>query len=118
MYEVEISGDGRVRFTGKAHVGTVGTVEGRLRPHDLALLARAVRDSGFTGWRSRYLDEDDGCESVFTDAPAVTIAVKRKDKTQHVNYYYGCQGAEVPIHIDALSGYIDWLVGTEKWIGK
>lgn len=119
VYEVEVFGDGRVRYTGEAFVKTAGVREARIDARSVAQLATAVRAARFDTMRSGYQDEADGCAPVPTDMPSLTIAVKRDGRTQSVNYYFGCRGPDIPsARIVSLAGAIDQLAGTAALVGQ
>lgn len=119
VYEVEVFADGRVRYTGEEHVQATGLHETRLSSRAVNELAAAVHAARFDTLGASYQDADDGCRDLFTDAPSLTIAVKRGGRTAHVNYYTGCSGPGVPsAQIRALADTIDRIAGVQAFIGK
>ena len=118
VYEVEVFGDGRVRYTGEAFVKTTGVHETHIDQRALAQLAKAIREARFGTLRTRYQDEADGCETVFTDNPSLTLAVKRDGKIRSVNYYFGCRGGIPSARIVSLARTIDQLASTRALVGK
>jgi len=119
VYEVEVFADGRVRYTGEEHVKTSGTHEARISPDAVRQLAVAMRAARFDTLRSSYQDVDDGCDRLFTDAPSLTIGMKRDGRTKGVNYYGGCSGPAVPsARIRALANTIDQIAGTKTFTGN
>ncbi len=117
VYEVEVFGDGRVRYTGEAFVKTTGVHETRIDRRAVGQLAQAIRTARFDMLRRSYQDENDGCENVITDAPSLTLAVKRGGRTRSVHYYFGCEGRDIPsARIVSLAGTIDRLAGTRALV--
>ena len=119
VYEIEVFSDGRVRYTGEEHVKASGTHEARISPDAVRQLAAAMQAARFDTLRSSYQDADDGCDMLHTDAPSITIGMKRGGRTTGVNYYGGCSGPTVPsARIRGLADTIDRIAGTQAFIGK
>ncbi|WP_288379512.1 DUF6438 domain-containing protein [uncultured Massilia sp.] len=117
VYEIDVFADGRVRYTGEEHVKTTGTHEARLSPHAVTQLAAAIQAARFETLGGSYQDGNDGCRDLFTDAPSLTIGVKRTGRLLRVNYYTGCSGPAVPsARIHALADTIDRIAGTQAFI--
>ena len=119
VYEVEVFGDGRVRYTGDAFVKTTGVRETRIDRRAVDQMAKAIQASRFDTLRRSYQDQADGCENVITDAPSLTLAVRRDGRTRSVNYYFGCEGRDIPsARIVSLADRIDQLAGTRALVEK
>jgi hypothetical protein len=119
VYEVEVFADGRVRYTGEEQVRVTGEHAARLPTRAVTELVAAVHAARFDTLRGSYQDADDGCRELFTDAPSLTIAVKRAGRLEHVNYYTGCSGPAVPsARIRALADTIDRIAGTQAFTGN
>ncbi|MEW6761831.1 MAG: DUF6438 domain-containing protein [Pseudomonadota bacterium] len=117
VYEVEVFGDGRVRYTGEEFVKSTGVHETRIDGRAVAQLAKAVQAARFDALRRSYQDEADGCENVMTDASSLTLAVRRGGRTKSVNYYFGCEGRNIPsTRIVSLADTIDRLAGTQALV--
>jgi hypothetical protein len=118
IYEVEVTEQGAVTFSGHRFVEKTGKHHGKVTPSQFQQLAALVKQVGFFRLQDRYRYEQDGCTTWATDNPTVDIIVTRGSKKKHVSYYYGCKGPSVAKQIVALSEAIDKITGTSAWIGN
>ncbi|MFC5546981.1 DUF6438 domain-containing protein [Massilia aerilata] len=110
VYQLDIARDGSGSFTGKEFVKAKGVREVRLSPGDVALMSAVLERSGFASWKASYLSAEDGCTTMYTDNPSVTISVTKGGKTKTVMLYQGCSGPAVPTEaVDWLANTIDFL---------
>jgi len=118
VYNVEVKADGTISFTGKEYVKSLGPQRGTVSKDGLALLSLAVQHADLPAMRPRYLEESDGCKSVATDLPSLTITVTRAGATRTVMFYHGCFGmGALATRLGWLADTIDEIAGTGQWIG-
>ncbi len=118
-YSVTVTPDGRVSFSGHAHVQTAHA-EGHATPDQLASIQRALTESGFATMKSSYTSRNDGCEMVMSDQPGVKITVSDATANKTVDFYESCTGAladAVRPRIEQLAQRIDEALQTAQWIG-
>lgn len=118
IYEVEVTEQGAVTFSGHRFVEKIGKHHGKVTPSQFQQLAALVKQIGFFKLQDRYRYEQDGCATWATDNPTVDIIVTRGTQKKHVSYYYGCGGLPIAKQIVALSEAIDKVTGTSAWIGN
>ena len=118
IYEVEVTEQGAVTFSGHRFVEKTGKHQGKVTPSQFKQLAVLVKQIRFFKLQDRYRYEQDGCATWATDNPTVDIIVTRDSQKKHVSYYYGCGGLPVAKQIVALSEAIDKITGTSAWIGN
>jgi hypothetical protein len=118
IYEVEVTEQGAVTFSGHRFVDKMGKHHGKVTPSQFQQLAALVTRIGFFKLQDRYRYKQDGCATWATDNPTVDIIVTQGSKKKHVSYYYGCGGLSVAKQIVALSEAIDKVTGTSVWIGN
>ena len=75
-YRITISRTGEVQYEGIAHVAVKGAASAQLGDAELQQLISAVNDADFFALRDSYVDELDGCPTVWTDNASVIITVK------------------------------------------
>ncbi len=123
-YRVTVSADGKVSFSGHAHVQTVRAT-GQATPAQLAAIHDALVRADFDAMRASYVSRDDGCAMIMSDQPGIKISVNQVDvndarSTRSVDFYLGCTGplAEaVRPRIEQLANSIDEQLDTRRWIG-
>ena len=119
VYTVEISATGQVKYTGEEFVSVKGVRHGSVPRANVELLAAALRHVKFAQMNEKYQFETDGCVSVPTDFPSLSISVIKSGKTHHVSFYTGCHGPTVPTEELAwLSNTIDLMARTAPWIER
>lgn len=119
-YVVTVAADGRISFTGHAHVQT-RQASGQATPAQLAAIAAALERAGLRSMRDSYVSRDDGCDTVLSDQPGISITVTDSSGSKTVDFYLGCTGAAadaVRQRIEALARSIDRQLDTARWIGQ
>jgi hypothetical protein len=117
VYSVEIGKDGKGRFAGEEYVKAKGAHDLQLRRDDIALLSAVLQRTAFWTLKDSYQSEADGCTSVFTDMPYITISVTSEGKTRSVTLYQGCDGAAIPSDaLGWLANTIDYLANTRPLV--
>jgi hypothetical protein len=111
VYQVEVAANGRVRYTGKAFVGTKGEKESVVPAADVRLLSAALQHVDFFRLRDAYASERDGC-SMVTDQPSMTFILVKGGTVKRVHLNWGCMGNGIP-----RSG-LAWLSNTVDEIAK
>ncbi len=118
-YTVTVDAEGRIDFTGHAHVQTA-KASGHATPAQLASILAAVTQSGFRSMQDSYTSRNDGCEMMMSDQPGVKITVADTSGSKTVDFYDGCTGAAadaVRPRIEQLAKVIDQQLDTRRWIG-
>jgi hypothetical protein len=118
-YSVIIKGDGRVRYTGRSFVVTVGEREGTLPEATIRELVERFERARFFELRDKY------SQSV-TDLPSTWLTLRIGDRTKKVeNYWVGAdhewgrdaEHRSIHIALDSIAEAIDRAVVVENWIG-
>lgn len=119
-YELTISADGAVVFTGKEYVREKGTVHSNISKDQLKQLIAEFTLIQYFSLSDRYVSEEDGCPEFWTDNPWVTTSIRINGQYKSIVHYLGCQennGESVfPKELQDLEDKIDEIVGTRKWI--
>ncbi len=118
-YAVTVAADGRITFTGHAHVKT-RQGSGQATPAQLAAISAALEQAGLRSMRDSYVAPDDGCDMVMSDQPGITITVTDTSGSKTVDFYLGCTGTAadaVRQRIEQLAKSIDQQLDTARWIG-
>lgn len=120
VYEVQIYGDGRVRYEGHENVKEVGIREATIGKEKIIELLKHIYEIRFFGMKSRYesiavLNEESGVVqegiSRLTDQPTKIIAVRIGGYEKRVEDYHFA-----PKELADLSPKIDAVAGTGKWV--
>lgn len=105
MYEVVLSKDGKVTYTGEFNVAKIGTYEAEIEPRDFRRLKEMIN-------RFRYFDRNDEI-LVADDADAVRTTVRRAGQTKTIKDGWG---STAPVELWAIEMAIDGLVaGIGDW---
>lgn len=118
-YGVTAGADGRVSFTGRAHVQTMRAT-GHATPAQLAAMHDALVRADFEAMHASYTSRNDGCEMIMSDQPGIKISVVDAQGSRSVDFYFGCTGAvadAVRPRIEELAKTIDRQLDTRRWIG-
>lgn len=118
-YSVTVAADGKVSFTGHAHVQTMHA-EGRASAPQIAAIHDALARADFAAMRASYVSTDDGCELMMSDQPGIKITVTSGTGSRSVDFYFGCTGAiadTVRPRIEQLAKSIDQQLQTRRWVG-
>jgi hypothetical protein len=125
-YRLSISSAGRVEYLGRGSVKVTGQQTGIVQAAELALLADAFREVGFSAMRDHYTSREDGCPSVLTDGPTVVVVLETsldgRITRKSVLHDHGCRtvgqyGNAYPYKLAALEDRIDAIVGSSRWTG-
>jgi ankyrin repeat protein len=108
-YEVTISGDGTVRFSG----GSIGVMipgdhVALVSPDAVRELVGEFREADFLSARNEY-------RGGWTDNPTQTLSLSVAGQTKTVVDYVGTD-AGLPLAIRNLEGKIDEVAGTARWV--
>jgi hypothetical protein len=121
IYQLRVTGDGKVSFHGAQFVQRAGNQEGTISPEKLRKLVRAFEEAGYFSIRENY--GYSGCNSrqvcatgFLNDAPSVDTSITLRGRTHRVIHAYGCTCAPEPLF--KLEHTIDEIVGTDRWVGK
>lgn len=125
-YIVSIDDTGGVDFNGKGFTKTMGSARGSISSEEVSQLVDEVRKSGFFSLQSSYASMQDGCPTLATDLPRVTIRVKLGDQDKTISHDLGCweqgfvRGENLPgVYPKALfdlENKIDEITGTKRWL--
>jgi hypothetical protein len=99
VYVVEIHGDGRVRFTGRAYTLVTGAHDFRIDPPTVACLVQDFRTADFWSLRPQYV-------AGLTDGTGTSITLSINGQTKEVYDYIG-RGVGLPEVVTALESAID-----------
>jgi hypothetical protein len=117
VYEIVLGRDGKGSFTGREHVKAKGAHEIHLGQDDVALLSAVLNRSGISSLKTSYQSEADGCTTVFTDQPSLSISVASGGKTRTVTLYHGCRGPAIPTEpLNWLADTIDFVANSRPLI--
>lgn len=108
-YEVEIDGDGTVKFNGRYDVVARGK-------HRTRISKIAVRELYNDFARANFFWAFDKYSVRASDAPAYTVTISFDHYKKTVVDYLGKE-AGIPKEIAALEDAVDQTAGTKKWIG-
>ena len=121
IYQVRITGDGKVSFHGEQFVQQVGNHEGTISPESLRKLVRAFEEAGYFSIRENY--GYGGCSTrricptgFLNDAPGADTSIILRGRTHRVTHDYGCTCA--PERLFKLEHAIDEIAGADRWVGK
>ena len=116
VYVVDVDSNGRVRFTGRAHVQTMGMVMADISKDDFRRMAERLVQSGVLSFDSTYVAGAPGCGAYATDMPIVTLSVVVDGTTKHIRHDYGCTGA--PRTLRGLHAMVDSVANISRWVGS
>ena len=118
VYTATIKNNGVVTFEGKDHVQFKGKATSGITAADWDFLVNALQRTKFFALKDRYSTKDDGCITVWTDSPALSITVTRGTEQKRVWYYKGCRGPLELAAIAWLGDTIDLVTNTQQWVGS
>jgi hypothetical protein len=121
IYQLRITGDGKVSFHGERFVKRTGSHAGTISPEKVRKLVRAFEEAGYFAIRENYGYGGCGtrqlCATGFlNDAPGADTSITLRGRTHRVTHDYGCTCAPSPLF--KLEHAIDEIVGTDRWVGK
>jgi hypothetical protein len=117
-YKLTITANGSVEFEGRHYVKKKGVVRATMSWDQLKQLVAEFEKAKYFTLKDRYVDEGDGCASVWTDQPYVTTSITIAGKTKSIKHYTGCQGPAVLKRLTALEDKIDEVVKSSQWFDK
>jgi Domain of unknown function (DUF6438) len=117
-YKLTILASGSVEFEGRHFVKEKGIVRATISREALKRLVAEFEKARFFTLKDRYVNEKDGCASVWTDQPMVTTSITIAGKTKSIKHYRGCQGLPVLKQLTALEDKIDEVVNSSQWFDQ
>ncbi len=108
VYDLSISGDGTVVYTGTGYVKTRGRQEVKITPVQVQELLAFFDKVQYTGLHAEYTNQ------WITDMPYALTSLTVGGQTHRVNHYLGDQSA--PVKLGLLEEKIDEMVNTAQWI--
>lgn len=119
IYSVEIRKNGQVKYVGEEFVKTKGTRQVSIPAANIELLAAAVHHVRFDQMQQKYQFEKDGCVSLPTDHPSISISVTTAGLEKTVVFYTGCHGPNVPAEeLEWLANTIDVMAHTGPLVNQ
>ncbi len=113
VYQVEINGDGTVRYEGKKFVRVLGKQTAHIAAAQVADLVKDFYAIDFFNLKDSYetVTRPDGSVWSASDLPSATTSVTIGSRTKTVRDYYG-----TPEKLTALEHKIDKVANTQQWI--
>lgn len=118
MYEVVVTGDGNVKYTGSKFVVREGEVNARIEPARLVPILQELE--GFDVWNRAHT-----CDSVIMDTPSTVVTLRLGDRVRELRDAFNgrsCSDADAEKAawhrtIDRIGEMVDEVAHTEQWIG-
>jgi hypothetical protein len=107
-YELEVRGDGMVRYTGRSAVAVTGEHETSISREDLGTLLNLFRKADFFSLDSKY-------SGPWSDGQTNTISLAFDGREMSVVDYSGAE-AGMPEAAEQLVGAIDRYGGANRWV--
>ena len=107
-YTVSITGDGQVRYEGRAFVDAVGVRTATIPREHVAQLLQRFDAIGFDNLRDEY-------RGTMTDLPTTTITLVRAGRRK-VLVDYGGTSVGMPREVRDLQREIDRVANTAQWV--
>lgn len=107
-YTVAISGDGQVRYEGRAFVDAVGQRTATIPAADVQRLVERFDAIGFDELQDEYRGQ-------MTDLPTTTITLARNGRTKTL-VDYGGTSVGMPRAVRDLQAEIDRVANTSQWV--
>jgi hypothetical protein len=117
-YKVTISSDGSVEFEGRYYVKKKGTVRTTISRQQLRLLIAEIESAKYFTLRGRYVKNEDGCITILSDHPTVSISITIAGRTKSVEHYHGCKGPLALEQLTALENKIDEVINASQWFDE
>lgn len=106
-YEVEVHGDGTVRYTGQSYVAIIGRHHCSVPQENVRNLVKAFREADYYSLRDEYIAR-------ITDNPVYVSSIQIDGKSKTVKDYVGAM-IGMPLRVSDLESAIDRLSGVERW---
>jgi hypothetical protein len=120
VYEVEIRGDGTVRYDGFMFVKVKGTQCTKVAPEKVRGLVAEFEAARFLSMRDEF--SQNGCDNrrtcpsgFFYDSPNAVLTLTLRGATHRVEHNLGCSCA--PAALFKIEQHIDQLAGVRRWVG-
>lgn len=107
-YTVVITGDGEVRFTGRAFVDAIGQRTATIPRADVERLVARFDEIGFDNLQNAY-------RAQVSDLPTYTLTLMRNGASKTV-VDYGGRSAGMPQAVRDLQDEIDRVAQTSRWV--
>ena len=107
-YDLEIRGDGTVRFEGRAYVAVTGEHKSSISREDMETLLDLFRRADFFSLDSKYQDK-------LSDGATKKVSLAFDSHDVSVVDYYGA-AAGMPESVETLISAIDLYGGANKWV--
>lgn len=114
VYRVDVYGDGKVRFDGKQHVGSLGAQSGTAPVEAVQALVRSIQSGEFATVDTSFVMGSAGCGQYVADLPMSKISAKVGAQMKTVTNDPGCRNA--PRFLRTLEAQIDSVARTAQWI--
>ncbi len=123
MYDVTVTGTGRVHFTyksphprvwahGTLHMGDV--VSATADSQQVAALFHQIDRDGFFDISENWMLHGPNCQSFIPDGSSVTVSVTLKGRQHRVDMYSGCRHA--PAAFGEVATSIDKVANVGRWL--
>jgi Domain of unknown function (DUF6438) len=107
-YTVTVTGEGEVRYVGRAFVNVVGEARASVPRAEVAALLARFDAIGFERLRDEYRAE-------VTDNPTYVVTLTRNGRSKRVEDYVGI-AVGMPESVRELQTEIDRVAGTARWV--
>jgi hypothetical protein len=116
VYKIVIFADGSVIYDGLSYVRRPGLVKSNISLEALGNLLREAQAAHFFELKARYgYGATDGCDSIRSDAPAVTLSIATGGQSKVILHHLRCVSAESD-RLKQLEDSIDSSVNSARWI--
>lgn len=106
-YEVEVHGDGIVRYQGESYVAILGDHHCSVAEENVRELVRSFRETDYYSLRDEYI-------AGITDNPTYVSSIQIDGKSKTVKYYVGTM-IGMPLEVSDLESAIDRLSEVQRW---
>ncbi len=96
VFELEVSSDGFLRYTGSQHVRRVGEVRREIDDQAAAAVSDALATIDWSAYSDMYSSMADGCQLYRNHQPSVVMYVERDGMARMITVYRGCIFTEEP----------------------
>jgi Domain of unknown function (DUF6438)/Ankyrin repeats (3 copies) len=107
-YDIRITGNGIVKYTGHDHVAVGGEHNDRVAPEEVQLLLDALRNADFFSLSDKYVMN-------VSDNPTFVVGIKIATASKTITDYAGLQ-VGMPLAITDLEKQLDAAAGSTKWV--
>jgi hypothetical protein len=114
VYQVQISKQGQMDFTGLSHVATLGKKTIQLSANELSELSTIVAQANFASLLPLY--DIDTCPNFMTDQSGTVFTLVTSTQRYHSVRNGGCVSAEAPTGAARPAGYPEALVSLANYV--